>query len=185
MPFFDGDDYHPESNVLKMSKGQPLNDEDRIGWLKTLNELAINQSKNKGCVIVCSALKEFYRDILTVDIQNNSKWVFLHGSFNQITDRINNREGHFMSSDLLKSQFDILEEPKNAIKIDISLTPNKIVEVIEKELLKKSEFGLFGLGVMGKNISRNLANKGFNVSLFNRHVVGLEENVAINLKMNL
>ena len=61
---------------------------------------------------------------------------------NQITDRINNRENHFMSSNLLKSQFDILEEPKNAIKVDISLTPNKILEVIKKELLKKSEFGL-------------------------------------------
>jgi 6-phosphogluconate dehydrogenase len=182
IPFFDGDDYHPESNVLKMSQGQPLNDDDRIGWLKTLNKLAINQSKNKGCIIVCSALKEFYRDILTVNIQNNSKWVFLHGSFNQITDRINNREGHFMSSDLLKSQFDILEEPKNAIKIDISLTPNKILEVIKKELLKKSEFGLFGLGVMGKSISRNLANKGFDISLFNRHVDGLEEDVAITFK---
>ncbi|SDX30397.1 6-phosphogluconate dehydrogenase [Lutibacter oricola] len=183
IPFFDGDDFHPEENILKMSKGKPLNDNDRFGWLQTLNKLAIKQLTNKeGCVIVCSALKEKYRDILNEDIKHYTKWVFLNGSFKQITERINNRKGHFMNSDLLKSQFDILEEPKNAIDIDINLTPNNIVKMIKKELLNKSEFGLFGLGVMGKSLSRNLANKGFKISLFNRHVEGVEENVAKNFK---
>lgn len=182
IPFFDGDDYHPESNILKMSKGEALNDIDRLGWLQTLNKLALKHTTNNGCVIVCSALKEKYRDILSVNIQENLKWIFLHGTFNQITERINNREGHFMSSSLLKSQFDILEEPKNAIKVDISLTPNNIIEMIKKELLEKTAFGLFGLGVMGKSLSRNLANKGFKISLFNRHVAGKEENIAVNFK---
>lgn len=182
IPFFDGDDYHPERNILKMSKGQPLNDDDRIGWLKTLNKLAKKQLKKSSCIIVCSALKKSYRAILEDNIQNNSKWVFLYGSFTQISDRINNRSGHFMSSDLLKSQFDILEEPKNAIKINISLTPKSIVEVIKNELSAKSQFGLFGLGVMGKSLARNLASKGFKISMFNRHIKGFEENVAINFK---
>ncbi len=182
IPFFDGDDYHPESNILKMSKGEALNDIDRLGWLQTLNKLALKHTTNNGCVIVCSALKEKYRDILSVNIQEYLKWIFLHGTFNQITERINNREGHFMSSSLLKSQFDILEEPKNAIKVDISLTPNNIIEMIKKELLEKTVFGLFGLGVMGKSLSRNLANKGFKISLFNRHVAGKEENIAVNFK---
>tara|TARA_R110002049_G_scaffold46801_1_gene135851 strand:- start:4903 stop:6765 length:1863 start_codon:yes stop_codon:yes gene_type:complete len=182
IPFFDGDDYHPKSNILKMSKGEALNDIDRLGWLQTLNKLALKHTTNNGCVIVCSALKEKYRDILSVNIQEYLKWIFLHGTFNQITERINNREGHFMSSNLLKSQFDILEEPKNAIKVDISLTPNNIIEMIKKELLEKTVFGLFGLGVMGKSLSRNLANKGFKISLFNRHVAGKEENIAVNFK---
>ncbi len=182
IPFFDGDDFHPEENIKKMSKGEPLNDDDRLGWLQTLNKLAIKQLTNKGCVIVCSALKESYRDILNANIKDNAKWVFLSGSFKQIKERINKRKGHFMSSELLKSQFDILEEPKNAIKIDISLTPKNIVAVISNELLGKSEFGLFGLGVMGKSLSRNLASKGFNISLFNRHVEGVEEDVAKNFK---
>ena len=182
IPFFDGDDFHPESNILKMSKGEPLNDDDRLGWLQTLNMLAIKQLTNKGCVIVCSALKESYRDILSTNIKDCTKWVFLNGSFEMIEERINERKGHFMNSDLLKSQFETLEEPKDAIEIDISLTPNNIVEVIQKELLNKSEFGLFGLGVMGKSLSRNLANKGFNISLFNRHVDGKEEDVAKNFK---
>ncbi|WP_205860262.1 MULTISPECIES: NADP-dependent phosphogluconate dehydrogenase [Polaribacter] len=182
VPFFDGDDFHPKKNILKMSNGEALNDDDRFGWLQTLNKLAIEQLKDKGCIIVCSALKEKYRDILNTNIKDSVKWVFLDGSFNQIKERINQREGHFMSADLLKSQFDILEAPKNAIKVDISLTPKNIVKVISKELSKKSEFGLFGLGVMGKSLARNLANKGFHISLFNRHVPGIEEDVAKNFK---
>jgi len=182
IPFFDGDDYHPQSNILKMSKGEALNDSDRLGWLQTLNQLAIEELEKEGCVIVCSALKESYREILSTRIESNSKWVFLNGSFEQIKGRINNRKGHFMSSDLLQSQFDTLEEPKHAINIDISLTPKKIVEVISKELIEKSEFGLFGLGVMGKSLARNLASRGFEISLFNRHVDGQEVDVAKNFK---
>ncbi len=182
IPFFDGDDFHPENNILKMSRGEALNDNDRFGWLKTLNELAVKQLKKKGCVIVCSALKESYRNILNTNIKGNSKWVFLNGSFELIEKRINNRRDHFMSSDLLRSQFDILEEPKNTIEIDISLTPENIIKAIKNELKMKSEFGLFGLGVMGKSLSRNLANNDFKISLFNRHVAGKEENVALNFK---
>ncbi|WP_228454989.1 NADP-dependent phosphogluconate dehydrogenase [Polaribacter haliotis] len=182
LPFFDGDDFHPEDNILKMSKGEALNDNDRLGWLQTLNKLAIKQLANKGCIIVCSALKESYRTILSLDIQQHVKWVFLHGSFEQIKERMNSRKDHFMSSNLLKSQFDTLEEPQNAIHIDISLTPNNIIKVIHKELVEKSEFGLFGLGVMGKSLSRNLANNGFKISLFNRHVDGVEVDVAKNFK---
>lgn len=180
--FFDGDDYHPESNILKMSKAQPLDDNDRFEWLNTLNTQAKKQLENNSCVIACSALKKSHRDILGKDIESQIKWIFLHGSFEQIEARINKRENHFMGSGLLKSQFDILEEPKDAIKIDISLTPSSIVKIIKRELLQKSEFGLYGLGVMGKSISRNLANKGFKISLFNRHLDGVEENVAINFK---
>lgn len=182
IPFFDGDDFHPENNILKMSRGEALNDNDRFGWLKTLNELAVKQLKKGGCVIVCSALKKSYRDILNTSIKGNSKWVFLNGSFELIEKRINNRRDHFMSSDLLISQFDILEEPKNTIEIDISLTPENIIKAIKNELKMKSEFGLFGLGVMGKSLSRNLANNDFKISLFNRHVAGKEENVALDFK---
>ena len=182
IPFFDGDDYHSIENITKMSSGKSLNDEDRFGWLKTLNVLAKKELKTNSCIIVCSALKECYRSILEQGVQDNSEWIFLEGSFQQITDRINKRKDHFMSSTLLQSQFDILEEPKDAIKINISLTPISIVEVIKEVLTSKSEFGLFGLGVMGKSLSRNLANKGFKISIFNRHVDGVEENVAVNFK---
>ncbi|MGB4837372.1 MAG: NADP-dependent phosphogluconate dehydrogenase [Saprospiraceae bacterium] len=182
IPFFDGDDYHPESNISKMANGQPLDDDDRKEWLQTLHALAVEQTKNNGCVIACSALKQSYRNILSAGIESATKWVFLDGSFEKITDRINQRKGHFMNSDLLKSQFDILEKPDKAIIIDISKSPNTIIHYIKTELMEKSEFGLFGLGVMGKSLARNLANKGFTLSLFNRHVDGTEENVAEHFK---
>ncbi|TXG38597.1 NADP-dependent phosphogluconate dehydrogenase [Seonamhaeicola maritimus] len=182
IPFFDGDDFHPEANVAKMSKGIPLNDEDRFGWLQTLNELGKKQVENNSCVIVCSGLKQMYRDILSKGIESKSMWVYLSGSFNQIEERVNKRSGHFMSSALLQSQFDTLEEPINALQLDISLKPEEIVKKIVKELDMKSEFGLFGLGVMGKSLSRNLAQKGFNISIFNREVKGSEENIAIDFK---
>ena len=108
IPFFDGDDFHPEANVAKMSKGIPLNDEDRFGWLQTLNELGKKQVENNSCVIVCSGLKQMYRDILSKGIESKSMWVYLSGSFNQIEERVNKRSGHFMSSALFQSQFDTL-----------------------------------------------------------------------------
>lgn len=182
IPFFDGDDFHPQSNIKKMSNGIPLNDEDRYDWLVTLNELAKEQLQNNSCVIVCSALKENYRDILSRDIMNQVKWIHLAGSFEQILERLNNRKDHFMSSDLLQSQFNTLEEPKNALEVNIGLKPQEIVEEIIKKIKMKSEFGLFGLGVMGKSLSRNLAQKGFKISIFNREAKGTEEDVAINFK---
>lgn len=44
--------------------------------------------------------------------------------------------------------------------------------------MNKSEFGLIGLGVMGKSLSINLARQGVKLSVFNRHVTGKEEDVA-------
>ncbi len=182
IPFFDGDDYHPKENIKKMSSGKPLNDDDRHGWLVTLNELAKKQLENGSCVIVCSALKQKYRDILNKGIENQTEWVHLSGSFYTIYNRINARKDHFMPSELLKSQFNALEEPKSAITIDVKLSPKEIIEKIKSELMELSEFGLLGLGVMGKSLCRNLANNGFKISMFNRHVEGVEENVAVDFK---
>lgn len=182
IPYFDGDDYHSKENVLKMSNGEPLNDYDRFGWLASLNQLAKEHVINTSCIIVCSALKENYRTIISLGIEVVSKWVYLYGSFEQITKRIESRLGHYMPSSLLQSQFEILEEPKNALKVNVSLTPTEIVKKIRKELMNTSEFGLFGLGVMGKSLSRNLASKNISISIFNRHVDGVEENIAVDFK---
>ncbi|WP_406682857.1 NADP-dependent phosphogluconate dehydrogenase [Seonamhaeicola sp. MEBiC1930] len=182
IPFFDGDDYHPKKNIRKLSNGIPLTDEDRYGWLHTINELAKEQLQKNSCVIVCSALKKSYRDILEEGIQGQVKWIHLIGSFEQILERLNKRENHFMPPSLLKSQFDTLEQPKNALEINVSLSPKDIVDSILNENNNKSEFGLFGLGVMGKSLSRNLAQKGFKISVFNREVKGSEEGVAIDFK---
>ena len=182
IPFFDGDDYHPKENIDKMSSGIPLNDHDRYGWLVTLNQLAKEHLQKTSCIIVCSALKQKYREILSEGIETNTKWVNLSGTFEKILERLNNRKDHFMPSDLLKSQYDTLEIPENAITVDVELSTDEIVNKIKKELMDKSEFGLLGLGVMGKSLCRNLANNGFKISMFNRHVEGVEENIAISFK---
>jgi len=182
IPFFDGDDYHPEKNVKKMAEGKALTDEDRFDWLVKLNELAKEQINHNSCIIACSALKEDYRDILKKNIDANVKWIFLNGSFDQISNRLKQRKGHFMPSSLLKSQFDVLENPIGALTIDIANSTAEIVEQIVNELTKKSEFGLIGLGVMGKSLARNLATNHFILSLYNRHVDNFEVDVALNFK---
>jgi len=178
IPFFDGDDFHSKENIIKMSDGQPLNDEDRQGWLKSINDFAKKQLTTTSCIIACSALKQVYRSTLSLGIEKSTKWIHLSGSFEQIQDRMTGRSNHFMSSELLNSQFEILETPSDALHIDISNSPESIVKTIGDELINKSEIGLFGLGVMGKSLSRNLARSGFKISMFNRHVREEEENIA-------
>ncbi|MGB5699627.1 gluconokinase [Muriicola sp.] len=135
LPFFDGDDYHPEKNIQKMSEGEPLNDEDRYSWLKALNTLALAH-RNKGGVIACSALKESYRDILEKGVAPKPVWVYLEGSYEYILRRLTQRREHFMPSTLLRSQFDILEPPKNAIRVSVELEPSQIIKDILKNIPK-------------------------------------------------
>ena len=132
VPFFDGDNFHPEANIKKMSEGKPLNDDDRQGWLERLNELAI-KNRATGAVIVCSALKQKYRVVLGYSLENQHKIIYLEGSFKLISERLSKRENHFMPKGLLQSQFDTLEIPSDAITVSIDQSPEAIVnEIIEK-----------------------------------------------------
>ena len=133
--FFDGDDYHPKANVDKMSRGEALNDEDRKDWLQTLNQIAKNHQE-KGAIIVCSALKEKYRDELTKGLEKNYDFLYLKGKLDDVSKRLSNRKGHFMPKELLQSQFDALEEPKDAISISILQSPEAIVS----EYIKRVPF---------------------------------------------
>jgi len=130
IPFIDADDHHTESNLKKMSQGIPLNDDDRWPWLDRLNQLAVDHL-DSGCVISCSALKEAYRKRLSASIQSKVRWVYLEGSYELIFERMKNRQNHFMTADMLKSQFDTLEKPKNAFVIDISDAPEAITKKIK------------------------------------------------------
>lgn len=133
IPFFDGDDFHPEANVKKMSSGLPLNDEDRKEWLLALNKLAI-EHKIHGAIIACSALKKNYRSLLRAGMGNCMEFVYLDGSYELIRSRLEQRKGHFMPLNLLQSQFDALEPPTKAIAVSINETPAKVVKSIIKKL---------------------------------------------------
>ncbi|MDF5721673.1 MAG: gluconokinase [Rhizonema sp. PD37] len=132
--FSDGDSFHSSANVDKMRHGIPLTDADRMPWLKDI-QAAIKQwlLENKNCVLVCSALKESYRQILLVD-HEQMKLVYLKGSFELIKQRLEERSHHYMPLELLQSQFDTLEEPTDAIKVDISEPPEILVQKIMASL---------------------------------------------------
>ncbi|PIB23841.1 gluconate kinase [Maribacter sp. 4U21] len=132
-PFYDGDDYHPKSNIEKMSYGKPLNDDDRMGWLESLNRLA-HDNMHTGAVFVCSALKEKYRAILKTGLDTCCTFLFLEGSFETISSRLKQRNNHFMPKELLQSQFEALEVPENAITISITNSPDKIVALAVQSL---------------------------------------------------
>jgi gluconokinase len=129
LPFFDGDNFHPEENVRKMSARIPLTDDDRHNWLVTLNQLALKNS-DKGAVIVCSALKKSYRQKLSQGLEGQMIWVFLKGTYELILSRLQSRKGHFMPTSLLRSQFETLEIPESAITVCINGTPETIVNDI-------------------------------------------------------
>lgn len=133
IPFFDGDDFHPEANIKKMGAGKALNDDDRKGWLIKLNKLA-KEHRLSGAIIACSALKESYRRLLKNGMGDQLRFIYLEGSFKLIKSRLESRQDHFMPMELLKSQFDTLEPPLNAITVSVSLTPNEIIHRIVNQM---------------------------------------------------
>lgn len=177
LPFFDGDDFHPPANKTKMKAGIPLSDEDRQEWLGAMNRLILDQSNEKGAVIACSALKEKYRIALSKKVETPISWIVLRGDYELIHDRMMARKDHFMPAGLLQSQFEAMEYPAYGFHLSIEDGPEKIVDTI-LDFLEKPEFGLVGLGVMGKSLARNLAAKGVRMALYNQYVPGKEEKVA-------
>lgn len=134
LPFYDGDDFHPESNIEKMESGKPLNDRDRKPWLESLAKHARQWQQEGGAVLACSALKKSYRDILRSRESENICFIYLKGTPSLIADRIFGRKDHFMPEDLLESQFEALEEPQNAITVSVDQTPDEVIRSILNKL---------------------------------------------------
>ncbi|NEU74458.1 gluconokinase [Hassallia byssoidea VB512170] len=132
--FRDADSFHSLENIEKMRHGIPLNDLDRMPWLLAMQQ-AIQHwlQENKNVVLACSALKASYRQYLLIG-NEGVKLVYLKGSFELIQKRLQKRHNHFMSEKLLKSQFDTLEEPTEAISVNVSQSPEEIVQNIRVSL---------------------------------------------------
>lgn len=133
LPYYDADDFHSLSNIDKMKHGIPLNDEDRMPWLTLLADNIKTWEAQGGAVLSCSALKESYRNLLASK-SNKVTWVYLKGSFELILSRLEHREGHYMKSDLLQSQFETLEEPNYGIHISIENSLEDIISAIISKL---------------------------------------------------
>tara|TARA_B100000508_G_scaffold130236_1_gene117403 strand:- start:437 stop:913 length:477 start_codon:yes stop_codon:yes gene_type:complete len=128
LPFFDGDDFHPEENIQKMSNGIPLSDQDRKPWLLKMHREM--EDWENGAILACSALKESYRKILSKD--RNIQWVYLKGKPETILKRMKSRN-HYMKPEMLQSQLDTLEEPSYGLHLSIENLPEILVsEIITK-----------------------------------------------------
>jgi len=134
--FADGDDFHPPANIEKMSSGIPLTDEDRLPWLKSIRDAMQQwQAQGKNAVIACSALKRSYRELLGIGAnEKDVRLVYLKGTYDLLLERLHSRKGHYMKDKMLVSQLADLEEPEDALTVDVSKSPEEIVSEIRKEL---------------------------------------------------
>jgi gluconokinase len=139
--FADADSFHSAANVEKIRQGIPLNDADRAPWLTALRELMKGwAADHKNGVLACSALKKTYRDELC--IAGETRFVYLKGSYDLIAGRLRHRHGHFASETILASQFAALEEPHDAITVEIDPSEDEIVaEIVGKLRLDGASAG--------------------------------------------
>lgn len=139
--FIDGDDYHSPDSVAKMSRGEPLTDNDRTDWLARLAGLfRDHRERGEALVIGCSALKRRYRDVLRGGAPT-LRIIFLHGERELLLSRLNARQDHFFrGAALLDNQLQTLEPPKNdeALRLDISEAPEQLVERAMRHLGKEA-----------------------------------------------
>ena len=128
--FFDADDFHPPANIVKMAAGIPLSDSDRAPWLAPLHEQLLSTLKaGRHPVLACSALKDKYRAQL-LEGMDGIAIIYLKGSYDLIFSRMSIREGHYMKPEMLKSQFDTLEEPKDAVVLDVEMSLEEMIDTI-------------------------------------------------------
>lgn len=134
--FADADDFHPEANVEKMERGEPLSDADRWPWLRAIRAFIQERLANGDpAVVTCSALKAAYRDVV-LPASDDARLVYLRGSYELIRQRLERRTDHFFEAELLESQFEALEEPSGdeGLIVDVDASPEAIVRTICWEL---------------------------------------------------
>jgi len=135
--FIDGDDLHPKANIIKMSSGKALNDQDRAPWLERIRDAAFSlEQKNETGVIVCSALKKSYREQIR-DGNQHVNFIYLDASIDLIMRRMTARKGHFMQTNMVNGQFATLEPPTNepqVASVDIDGTREQVIERAIKAL---------------------------------------------------
>lgn len=126
--FVDGDDLHPAANIAKMAAGIPLTDGDRGPWLAAVGQTFLD--RDQPLIVACSALKSSYRTIIRSNAGRQVIFLHLEGSRDVIAARMRAREGHFMPTELLDSQFATLEAfevDEQAVRVDIDQTPDEIL----------------------------------------------------------
>ncbi|MBC7633079.1 gluconokinase [Aeromicrobium sp.] len=128
VPYADGDDFHSESNIAKMSAGTPLTDQDRWPWLDAIGAW-LAEHDGEGGVVSCSALRRAYRDVL-VAAAPRTTFLHLTGAHGLIVKRMQGRD-HFMPTSLLESQektLEPLQDDEHGWAFDVAPTPAEIID---------------------------------------------------------
>lgn len=135
--FVDGDSFHTPEHVAKMHAGLALDDADRAPWLASIAVWIRHRlERGESGVIVCSALRRAYREVLTGG-SRRVRIVYLDGSRALIAGRLAGRHGHFMAPALLDSQFAILEPPtadEHPIVVGIDDPPETVAERVVAQI---------------------------------------------------
>jgi gluconokinase len=131
--YADADDFHSPENKDKMHRGIPLTDADRLPWLAAIHDYLVRaESEHRNLVLACSALKQSYRQLLFHGVA--VRLVYLKGTYELIDERLRMRKGHFADDKILGAQFADLEEPTDAVVVDIHPDPERIVDEICRRL---------------------------------------------------
>ena len=128
-PFLDADRFHSPENKAKMHRGVHLTEEDRGPWLQAIHAELVRMEKLKqNAVLGCSALRKSYREILAAGV--DLRVAYLQGSYEVMQRRIEERREHFAGTSILEDQFAVLEEPEDALNLDVTLSAHALVEQI-------------------------------------------------------
>ncbi|MEL6688333.1 MAG: gluconokinase, GntK/IdnK-type [Pseudomonadota bacterium] len=129
--FLDADDFHPQANIRKMSSGTPLTDQDRVGWVKIMQD-GVSRYPTRLVVLACSALTKAVQDGLA-RLPRQITYVHLNTDNVDMEGRLSQRD-HFMPASLLDSQYDALNVPEDAVEFDASLPITDLVARISNTL---------------------------------------------------
>lgn len=137
--FIEADDLHSAGEIDKMASGHPLDDDDRLPWLRRVGErIRVEEELGHVPVTACSALKRSYRDILR-EYDPHAFFVLLNGSIDVVRERLNTRHHSFMPVSLLESQYAALEplQPdESGVTVDLAWDQVRIVREIAAALDK-------------------------------------------------
>jgi gluconokinase len=132
--FVDADDFHAPSSVNKMTAGVPLDDADRAPWLAALHTVIARAiDRRESLVVACSALKARYREALRGDLRP-VRFVHLAADEDTLRKRLETRRDHFAGASLLRSQLAALEPPDDAVTLDATKPPERLLAAIRTEL---------------------------------------------------
>ena len=132
--FRDADEFHSAENIERMRRGIGLTDADRAPWLAAIRHaLEDAVTHEQSLVLACSALKEEYRhSLIPTNDSASLRFVYLRADEKLLRERLEHRHGHYAGPELLASQLQTLEEPREALWIDAALPPSDIVSRIRE-----------------------------------------------------